>query len=94
MDLPEILTLSDVGEVLAPLGAAMDRTNVALALRAYPVDGVERPKTRALPWRIPRAKLVEVVASCLLRRASPTAGCSARTTRSSTPRICCWTSRI
>jgi hypothetical protein len=70
MRLPENLCLEDVGDVVARLRVPMDRTNVARALRAVSIDGVWEPANRLGRWRIPRSKLVECVAACLLRRAS------------------------
>jgi hypothetical protein len=70
MRLPENLCLEDVGDVVARLRVPMDRTNVARALRAVSIEGVREPENRLGRWRIPRSKLVECVAACLLRRAS------------------------
>jgi hypothetical protein len=70
MKLPENLALDDVADVLTRLGTPTDRTSAARALRDVVIRGVKEPVTPRGRWRIPRAKLVEVVAACLLRRAS------------------------
>ena len=69
MRLPELLVPADVSQVLEVLGEPADRTAVGRALRQFPVAGLAPPTRRGQPWHIPRAKLVEVVGACLLRRA-------------------------
>ena len=69
MKLPENLCLADVADVATRLGVPIDRTNAARALRAVVIDGVEEPENPRGRWRIPRAKLTDVVAACLYRRA-------------------------
>jgi hypothetical protein len=68
MILRENLTVSDVADLVTRLGQPMDRTNAARALRDVVIDGVREPENPQKSWRIPRAKLVEVVAACVLRR--------------------------
>jgi hypothetical protein len=70
MKLPENLALEDVAEVVTRLGVRTDRTAVGRALRAVVIRRVREPEAPRGPWRIPRAALTEVVAACLLRRAS------------------------
>jgi hypothetical protein len=70
MKLPENLALDDVADIVTRLATPTDRTSVARALRDVVIRGVKEPETPRGRWRIPRAKLVEVVAACLLRRAS------------------------
>jgi hypothetical protein len=68
MKLPENLCPADVADVAARLGVPIDRTNAARALRAVAIGGVEEPANPRGRWRIPRAKLTDVVAACLYRR--------------------------
>jgi hypothetical protein len=63
------LSVTDLELLLAELGVTADRTSVALALRAHPVEGVVRPEGHGHAWKIPRDRLVDVVAAVLLRRA-------------------------
>jgi hypothetical protein len=68
MILRENLSVSDVADLVTRLGQPMDRTNVARALRDVRIGGVKEQENPQGSWRIPRAKLVEVVAACVLRR--------------------------
>jgi hypothetical protein len=68
MKLPENLSLPVVADVLADLGVPVDRGNVGRALQAVAIHGVEAPDGPGGRWRIPRAKLTDVVAACLYRR--------------------------
>jgi hypothetical protein len=68
MILRENLSVSDVADLVTRLGQPMDRTNAARALRDVAIEGIEEPGNPRGSWRIPRAKLVEVVAACVLRR--------------------------
>jgi hypothetical protein len=69
MEIPDVLAVSDVELLLAELGVTADRTSVALALRAHPVEGVVMPEGPGRAWKIPRDRLVDVVAAVLHRRA-------------------------
>jgi hypothetical protein len=69
MEIPDVLAVSDVELLLAELGVTADRTAVAMALRAHPVEGVVRPEGHGHSWKIPRDRLLDVVAAVLLRRA-------------------------
>ena len=67
MNLRENLSVSDVADLMTRLGQPMDRTNAARALRGVVIRGVKEPENPRGSWRVPRAKLVEVVAACLYR---------------------------
>jgi hypothetical protein len=68
MDLPPNLSLPVLADVLAELGAPMDRGNVGRALQAVVIAGVEAPGGPGDRWRLPRRKLTDLVAACLYRR--------------------------
>jgi hypothetical protein len=68
MKLPEKLALDDVADVVRRLGAPIDRTTAARALREVTIRGVREPDTPRGRWRIPRAKLHECLGAVLLRR--------------------------
>jgi hypothetical protein len=67
--LPEVLSASDVADVLVRVGFPVDRQNVARALHQAPVDGVIAPGRIGQGWRVPRSALLDVFATCLWRRA-------------------------
>jgi hypothetical protein len=69
MKLPETLSASDVADVLVRVGFPVDRQNVARALHQAPVDGVIAPGRVGQGWRVPKAALLDVTATCFWRRA-------------------------
>jgi hypothetical protein len=69
MPLRPVLNACDVEDVMAALGAAVDRVNIAKALHAAAIRGVVAPTRRGQCWVIPREALPDVVAACLQRRA-------------------------
>src|SRR4051812_34933535 len=59
----------DVADIAGGLGYPIDRRNVTRALEAHLIAGVAPPPRRGVPWTIPRAAFVDVLAACLERRA-------------------------
>jgi hypothetical protein len=66
--LPENLSLPILADVITDLGVPVDRRSVGRALQSVVIDGVVAPDQPTDRWRIPRAKLAEVVGACLFRR--------------------------
>jgi hypothetical protein len=68
MKLAVNLSLPMVADVMTAIGVPVDERNVGRALQAVSIPGVEAPDGPGGRWRIPRRRLADVAAACLLRR--------------------------
>jgi hypothetical protein len=69
MTLPRFLSLRDVEAWMLQVGLYVERHQVARALRLVPLEGVIEPGRRGQRWTVPKAQLLNMLVTCLARRA-------------------------